>query len=325
MFFTIFYSCDRILLEVIIMPRAAREKSEECMYHIMSRSISEIDLFQCDEDKSKYLMLLKRYIDKCHCKVYAYCLMDNHVHFYIDPQGYDISTLMRALNSAYVAYFNRRYQRHGHLFQGRFASTIVDNDTYSLTLSAYIHNNAKDLPGYAGKEETYPYSSYGIYTGVRKDSLEIIDKDFLLEHFSKNRNTAQQKIRAFTESMRDTGIMKEVDSKITSAYTENTYKSEKRHITRYNVTEELIIRISELLGEKHEEILRAKHNREANNYRAFAAYIMRTLCGFTYKKICEYIGNMSMSGVTALTNKGFQLLREQGLYQNAFYSLLPAK
>ncbi|MDH7565318.1 MAG: transposase, partial [Clostridiales bacterium] len=137
------------------MPRAARKKSGGSMYHVMSRSISEIDLFRCDEDKAYYLTLLKRYTEKYYCKIYAYCLMNSHVHLYINPCGFDISSFMLSLNTAYVTYYNRRYQRHGHLFQGRFASTIVDNDTYSLTLSAYIHNNAKDLPDYAGKEELY--------------------------------------------------------------------------------------------------------------------------------------------------------------------------
>ncbi|MCX7922100.1 MAG: transposase [Clostridia bacterium] len=304
------------------MPRTSRVKSEESMYHIMSRSISEVDLFQDDGDKDRYLMLLKQYIEKFHCKIYAYSLMDNHVHLYINPEGFDISTFMKSLNSAYVAYFNKQHQRHGHLFQGRFASKIVDNDTYSLTLSAYIHNNAKDLPGYAGKEEIYRYSSYGIYTGARKDTDKVIDKEFLLGHFSNDESIAKEKMRAFTESMRDTGIMKEVDANITRAYTGNVYNSEKRRIIRPGITEELIKRMSELLGQKHEETLKSKYNRQTSNFRAFTAYIMRVLCDFSYKKICEYVGNMSMSGVSALANKGFRLLKEQILYQNAFYALL---
>jgi putative transposase len=94
---------------------------------------------------------------------------------------------MVSLNSAYVSYFNRRYNRHGHLFQGRFASTIVDNDSYGITLSAYIHNNAKDLPGYAGREEMYRYSSYDIYTGIRKDTDDLVDIDDILKLFSDDR------------------------------------------------------------------------------------------------------------------------------------------
>ena len=304
------------------MPRAARKKSEECMYHVMSRSISEVDLFQCDEDKDYYLGLLKRYIEKYHCKIYAYALMDNHVHFYINPCGFDISLFMRCLNNAYVAYYNKRYQRRGHLFQGRFASTVVDSDTYSLTLSAYIHNNPKDLPGYAGKEEHYRYSSYGIYTGLRKDTEGIVDTEFILSHFGNDQKSAQQKYRAFTESMRETGIMKEVDNSITRAYTENVYSSEKRYIVRNRAPEEIIQKVGELLGERLPKAIRTKFSRETSDFRAFAAYVMRSLCGYTYKNICEYIGNMSMSGVSRLSNKGYRLLDENEQYRNAFDLLI---
>ncbi|AUS97006.1 transposase [Pseudoclostridium thermosuccinogenes] len=306
------------------MPRAARKKSEESMYHVMSRSISEVDLFQCDEDKDYYLSLLKRYKEKYHCKIYCYALMSNHVHIYINPCGFDISTFMRCLNNAYVAYFNRKYGRHGHLFQGRFASTIVDNDTYSLTLSAYIHNNPKDLPGYAGREEYYRYSSYGIYAGRRKDTDGIVDTEFILSHFGRDKKTAQQKYKAFAESMKETGIMKEVDNSIMKAYTENVYSSERQYIVRTRIPDELIYRMSNLLGMKVVEELRAKYNRKASKIRAFTAYIMRTICGYTYASICQYIGNMSMSGISRLTNEGFRLIKEDVRYRNTFNSLIQA-
>ena len=306
------------------MPRAARKKSSEAMYHVMSRSISEVDLFQCDEDKDYYLSLLKRYKEKFHCKIYSYVLMSNHVHIYINPCGFDISTFMRCLNNAYVSYFNRKYDRHGHLFQGRFASTIVDNDTYSLTLSAYIHNNAKDLPGYAGKEEYYRYSSYGVYTGCRKDTDGIVDTDFILSHFGRDKNTAQQRYKEFTESMKETGIMKEVDDSITKAYTENVYISEKQYIVRNKTPEELIYKISNLLERKAVDELRAKYSREASKIRAFMAYVMRTICGYTYRSLCEYIGNMSMSGVSRLAKEGFRLIKEDSRYRNTFNLLIQA-
>ena len=69
------------------MPRRAREKSPESMYHIMTRSISEKDLFLCDADRDRYLMLLGRYKGRYRCSIYAYCLMDNHVHLFINPNG----------------------------------------------------------------------------------------------------------------------------------------------------------------------------------------------------------------------------------------------
>lgn len=299
------------------MARTGRKKSKEAMYHIMSRSISELDLFRCDEDKSYYLKLLKRYTDENHCRIYAYILMSNHVHFYVNPCGYDISKFMLSLNTAYVIYYNKKYNRHGHLFQGRFASTIVNNDSYSLTLSAYIHNNAKDLPGYAEREEFYRYSSYGVYVGIRQDLEGILDTQFLLKLFSGEKKLAHPKYHAFTKAMKETKLLKEVDDNILRAYTENTYSSGKSYIVRIDDPDELIQKIKELLGEKLPEGLRSKHSREAGNIRSFIIYTMRVLCGYSYKMLCKYIGNMSVSGISCLSNRGFRLLSDQK-YRKAF-------
>jgi putative transposase len=304
------------------MPRVARKKSEDAMYHVMSRSISEINLFQCDEDKDYYLMLLKKYKEKYHCKIYSYILMDNHVHIYIDPCGADISSFMLCLNTAYVSYFNRRYKRHGHLFQGRFASTIVNNVSYSLRLSAYIHNNAKDLPEYAGKEKLYKYSSYGIYIGLMEDTYGIVDVEYILKFFSSNKSKAQQKYEIFVQSMKDTDILEEVDESIINAYTENEYKNEKHYIVRNRTPDELLHRIGEILGEKLSWELRSKYCSKTKKVRAFAIYILRVLCGYTYKDLCKYIGNMSMSGISRLSNEGFKLLQEHKSYQVAFNLLI---
>ncbi|HHW31696.1 MAG TPA: transposase [Clostridiaceae bacterium] len=304
------------------MPRVARKKSNDAMYHVMSRSISEINLFQCDDDKSYYLMLLKRYKEKYHCKVYSFILMDNHVHIYINPCGADISTFMHSLNTAYVIYFNKKYDRHGHLFQGRFGSTIVDNNTYSLTLTAYIHNNAKDLPGYSGKEEYYPYSSYGIYLGLIKDKFEIVDTDYVLKLFGSDKKSARQKYRSFVESMKDTGIMKEVDENIMTAYTENEYVCDKYYVIRDRSPDEILHKIGKILNEKLSEWLRLKYSREANNLRAFTVYTLRILCGYTYKELCKYIGNMSISGISRLSKEGFDLYKKNKVYKNALNSLI---
>ena len=304
------------------MPRVARIKPNESLFHIMSRSISEVDLFKTNDDKEVYLSLLKRYCGKYHVSIYAYCIMDNHVHLYVNPRGADISTFMHSINSAYVAYFNKKHERHGHLFQGRFISRVVTNNTYSLTLSAYIHNNAKDIPGYDNREEQYLYSSYGIYLGLRKDRYNILDTTFILRQFSENIKRARQKYRAFTAAMNGTQILEEVDEQIIKAYTENEYRSEKKHITREKEPEAVVQKVCNLMGEQRIENLKAKYRRDKTEIRAFAVYVMRVLCGCTYKKICEVVGNMSLSGVSSLTSRGYKLYMEDRRYQEVFVLLI---
>lgn len=165
------------------MPRRARIKDPAAIYHIICRSNSELLLFRNNRDKEHYLKLLKRYLGKCKCRLYGYCLMDNHVHLHLDANGYDISKFMHSLNNAYVWYYNKKYARHGHLFQDRFVSRILVTDVHNLVVSAYIHNNPHDIRGYYGKEEMYEYSSYGIYLGIKNDRYGIVDTNFIKSLF----------------------------------------------------------------------------------------------------------------------------------------------
>ena len=100
-------------------------------------------------------LLMRLYCKKFECKVLAYCLMDTHVHIQLDPKGWDISKFMHGINLCYAQYYNRKYQCHGHVFQNRFQSKVLDVDEYNFIVSAYIHNNPKCLPDYHDCVHTY--------------------------------------------------------------------------------------------------------------------------------------------------------------------------
>ena len=116
-----------IFLEDIIMPKGPRKKDPEAIYHIMSHSIAEFDLFPDITDKEYFLDLLQKYNTKYDCKIYGYCLMSNHYHIILDTCGFDISKYMKSLNQSYVRYINKTYKRKGHLLAERFKSKIIDN------------------------------------------------------------------------------------------------------------------------------------------------------------------------------------------------------
>ena len=125
--------------------------------------------------------------------------------------------------------------------------------------------------------------------------------------------------------MKDTGIVKEVDDRIMRDYTNNQYYSAKEIITRYKEPEELMKKISEGLGLNHPERLKAKYIKEASKDRAFTSYVLRVLCGFSYKQICHFIGNMSMSGITRLVSEGFNLITGDARYKSAFNSMIGSR
>lgn len=304
------------------MPRKARKKYPDAIFHIMCRSQSEFLLFRDDGDKDYYLGLLKRYTDKYQCSLYAYCLMDNHLHLHFDPRGFDISKFMQCINTAYVRYYNKKYNRHGHVFQERFESRILDTDEYNLAVSAYIHNNAKDVGGYIDREEEYKYSSYGIYLGLRKDELQLIVKSFILEMFSNSGDKFRERYSAFVSQQRDSGNYRRLKEKLSSAV-ENEYVSGRKIIARDMAPSKVISYISErlMIPVKCEMIV--KRSRRLSEFKAFSVYALRVLCDMKYSDICKNVYNITISGCSRLSNKGYTLLEtKHPIYVEIFEGLI---
>ena len=306
------------------MPRKARLKSPESIYHIICRSVSEVPLFRNNEDKDYYLSLLKRYTDKYKCSIYAYCLMDNHVHIHFDAKGFDVSKFMHGTNTAYVRYYNKKYGRHGHLFQDRFESRILGTDEYNLAVSAYIHNNPSDIEGYGNKEHLYKYSSYGVYLG-KKDLLGLVNKSFIKSIFNlKGDESFVKKYCEFVSHQRDMGsinsIMKQLPPTI-----EHEYRSERKIILRDHSVSQMLSYISDKVIKGGTGVMLLKAKRSTMNFRAFCAYTMRTLCGLSYREICQNMYNMTASGCARLCDTGFRLTSNNEKYQKIFKELIYLK
>lgn len=102
--------------------------------------------------------------------------MDNHVHLLMSEGTEEISKIMKRINVSYAYYFNQKYGRIGHLFQDRFKSEGIEDDTYLLAATRYIHNNPvrANIVKHAGE---YKWSSYGIYINHQKDFHGVIHKE----------------------------------------------------------------------------------------------------------------------------------------------------
>lgn len=305
------------------MPRIARVKSHESIYHIMCRSMSEFNLFRDSSDKDKYLDLLKKYCDKFKCKVLAYCMMDTHLHLHLDPQGFDVSKFMHCVNLSYAVYYNRKYKRRGHVFQGRFESKIVAGEKYNLALSAYIHNNPSDVEGYRNKEHEYPYSSLGIYLAMRNDNRELVDTDFILGLLgAHDRKTA---IKRYAELVRERKKTALEDGKVENCLKRmviNEYRSERRIILRDKKPETVIEIVAQTLGISLKECLYIKHEKTFEEFRTYTAFVLRVLGGLSYREICSVIGNISLAGASDLCRRGYSLLLRGGVYKEIFDELL---
>ena len=296
------------------MPRRARTKSHEFIYHIMCRSISEFNLFRDDDDKNYYLDILKKYCGKFHCTVFAYCLMDSHLHIQLDPQGFDLSRFMHSVNLSYAVYYNLKYKRHGHVFQGRFESKVISSDRYNLAVNAYIHNNPKDVEGYRGREFSYPFSSMGIYLGIRKDYRGLVDTGFILGLFNApDKETAIKRYAGFVEEQKEAATEGGIE-RCLARFAVNEYRSERRIILRDIKPEKVIELVAKTLGVPLKECILIKSRRAFEGFRTYTAFILRTLSGLSYREICSLMGNISMSGASELCRRGYNLLIEGGVY-----------
>lgn len=304
------------------MPRIARIKAPEYIYHIMCRCISEVLLFRDDNDKNYYLDLLKKYKEKYQCKLFAYCLMDTHLHLHLDPQGFDLSKFMHSINVSYVIYYNLKYKRHGHLFQGRYESRVVSSDSYNLAVSAYIHNNPKDVEGYRDRVHEYPFSSMTFYTGRRKDYRGLVDTGFVLGLLNiSDERLAIKRYVEFAVRHLETGNVKSIMQCIAQTKNNITH-DERRVIIREAKPGQVAVFLSERLGLPSPDYIRLKYRRTAGKARAFLAFVQRSLCGLGYKDICANIGNMSMAGVSRLCSEGFRLYMEEQQYRALFQEVV---
>lgn len=162
------------------MPRPQRIWFPGAVYHIIQRGNNLQNIFREDSDYRWFLKTVEEIKRKTVFKVYTYVLMDNHYHMTIEATENHISGIMHYINSTYAIRFNKKYQREGHLFQGRFKSILVDKDSYLLELSRYIHLNPVKA-GLVRRPENYNWSSYKVYVYKKEDSL--VDSELILSQF----------------------------------------------------------------------------------------------------------------------------------------------
>ena len=164
------------------MPRLPRQKSESGIYHIMLRGINQQTIFEDNEDYFKFVETLVSYKTVSGYKVFAYCLMSNHIHILLKVEKEDLDLIMKRIAGSYVYWYNWKYYRKGHLFQDRFKSEPIEDDMSLMTVLRYIHQNPIKA-GIVEKIDNYKYSSYNDYVNEKS---EIIDFEFALSIMNKD-------------------------------------------------------------------------------------------------------------------------------------------
>ncbi len=142
------------------MPRARRLLKTGYLHHVISRGNNKQPLFKSEADFTKYLFFFEQARKKHPVKVYNFCLMDNHVHFLMEPQRDDsIPKLIQQVARNYAWYYNSKHKQVGHIFQGRYKSFLVQKELYFFTCSRYIDLNPVQA-GIVDHPAQYQWSGY---------------------------------------------------------------------------------------------------------------------------------------------------------------------
>jgi len=170
------------------MARPLRVVFEGALYHVINRGNEKNNIFRDERDYRVFLKLLRETVIEHKWICYGYCLMGNHYHILIETPRANISKGMKKINAQFTQYFNFRYKRTGHLFQGRFKSNLVEKNSYLLELFRYIVMNPIRA-GLCKKPNEYQWSSYGAMTS--KDSRhDFVEKKWILSQFGDDFKTA---------------------------------------------------------------------------------------------------------------------------------------
>jgi len=161
------------------MPRFPRVYLEGALYYITTKADYKLNLFRDDSDKNRYLSFLFEYKNLYNFKLYSLALTPTESHLLIEPsQQFTVSQIMHDVNANYTKYYNKKYEKRGHLFEERFKAILVEKKNYLLEITRFVHRIAlKDNPSLQLAD--YKWSSYSVYleTETDKSMLSNIDCD----------------------------------------------------------------------------------------------------------------------------------------------------
>ena len=177
------------------MARPLRLEFTGALYHVTSRGDGREDIYSSDDDRLDWLETLGHVCTRFNWACHAYCQMTNHYHIVIETPDANLSKGMRQLNGVYTQLFNRKHDRVGHVFQGRFKAILVEKESYLLQLARYVVLNPLRAK-MVRRLEQWQWSSYRATCG-QVQTPEWLQTDFLLSQFGTLRSRSIAKYVAF--------------------------------------------------------------------------------------------------------------------------------
>jgi len=225
-------------------------------YHIINRGVEQRTIFKEPADYEYFEELMCFHMKGYGITLHNYCLMSNHYHLLIEITQKNLSKFMRQLNMNYAIYFNKKYKRVGHLWQGRFKSWYVTDEAYLYTLMLYIEQNP--LKAHMVKElKEYPYSSYHYF--LEKETPKCLQKSWIVQQYADD----YEAIQVFLNSSVDTSQLQEMKKASSLVEAPNIEKkpdieSLKKRFTKSQEIKERNVTISKAYKEGYSQHMIAK-------------------------------------------------------------------
>lgn len=157
------------------MPRPKRIQSAGFLHHVTARGNDKQEIFLNPQDYQRYLKTFQSASREYGLKTYNFCLMKNHVHFLVEPtKDRALTLVMACVQNAYAKYFNEKYKRVGHVWQGRYKSFLVQSEKYFMACSRYIDLNPVKA-GIKSDPKDYTWSGYQALAWGKKKSVLLGD------------------------------------------------------------------------------------------------------------------------------------------------------
>ncbi len=173
------------------MGRPWREEYKGGIYHVIARGNNKEYIFKEDIDKEYFIEQIKETVEGMGYRVYGFVLMDNHYHIIIQTMDRKLQEIMHQINNKYSKYYNSKYKRIGHVFQGRYKAILVQDERYLVELLRYVHQNPVEAHICKTVEE-YKWSSDIFY---RKNLNGFVSTNVILDMLDKDREEAIKKYR----------------------------------------------------------------------------------------------------------------------------------
>lgn len=296
------------------MPRVAREKSANSIYHICVRGNNKQDIFLDEEDREEYLKRVRHYKERYKMQLYAYCLMTNHVHLLVYDNNQDISRFMQGLSLSYVQYFNKKYGRTGHLFQDRFTSVRMKNDMQLIYVSKYIHLNPVRA-NMVSKARVYKWSSYSAYE-VGRDTNHIVDCAFLLGYFGSHLKEARFLYKKYINN----NINEEMEEEVATTQEEGILINTRR-IGLAVVPQQKIYSVLKAIWKKDIKKLIYKREFHERRKRMILIFLVGLLGRKSYKEVAQTM-NISVAEVYKTVRELVKLMVDNGRFNDEVNQLI---